>query len=118
MVTGRLPFQGATTAAVFNAILHEGPEPASHLNPRVPGELEHSIYKALEKDRDVRYQSAAELCADMKRLKRDSASGKIAVTAGPTAPRNRKLRWGLAISLGVLLWEPWPYSTLLRLQEW
>ncbi len=89
MATGHLPFPGRTSAAVFEGILTKAPTAPIRLNPEVPAKLEEIINKALEKDRDLRCQSASELRTDLKRLKRDTDSGRsaAAVSAAPTLPQ-------------------------------
>jgi serine/threonine protein kinase/Tol biopolymer transport system component len=78
MVTGAVPFRGDTSAVIFDAILNRAPVAALRLNPEVPARLEEIINKALEKDRDLRYQHASDLRSDLKRLQRDSGSGRTA----------------------------------------
>ena len=83
MVTGAPPFRGDTTAAVFDSILHRSPVAPVRLSPEVPAELERIINKALEKDRNLRYQHAADIRTDFERLKRDSESKRVALMAEP-----------------------------------
>ena len=95
MATDQLPFRGDSTATIFEAILNRAPVPAVRLNPDVPAELERIINKALEKDRNLRYQHAADMRTDLQRLKRDSESGRNAAAEAP-AVRVAKL-WKIAI---------------------
>jgi hypothetical protein len=94
MATGILPFPGQTSAGVFDSILNKEPLPVSRINPHIPDELERVINKSLEKDRDTRYQSAAELRADLKRVKRDTDSARLSASrAVPLNTRGGSKQW-------------------------
>jgi len=89
MATGRMAFDGASSGEICSAILRDEPRPPSQLNPSMPVELERVIRKALEKDRNLRYQHASEMRTDLQRLKRDSDSGRnlaVAPASAPVAP--------------------------------
>ena len=104
--TGVLPFRGNTSAAIFDAILNKAPTPPSRVNPDISADLERIIQKTLEKDRDVRCQSAAEIRADLKRLKRDTSSGKTSAAMQPAVASakttSRRMGW-VAIGAAVLI---------------
>src|SRR3990172_2496122 len=77
MATGRIPFDGGSSAEVFKAILADEPKPPSVLNEKLPPDLERIILRALEKDRALRYQHASDMRAELKRLARDTSSGRV-----------------------------------------
>src|ERR1700737_504154 len=93
MATGALPFRGESSGTIFNAILERDPVPAVRLNPEVPAELERIVNKALEKDRNLRYQHASEMRSDLQRLKRDTESARVTVSAKAGTATGIAKRW-------------------------
>ena len=108
MATGKMPFEGATSGEICGAILHQIPRPVSQHNPEAPSQLEVIIHKALEKDRQLRYQHASEVHSDLSRLLRDSSSNRGAISDSgklkPTAPIARSSKaWVIVASVIVAL---------------
>jgi Tol biopolymer transport system component len=106
--TGRLPFDGPTPATIFDGILNHAPVPPIDVNPELPPRLDEIIRSALEKDRDLRYQSASEMRAELKRLKRDTSSGKVLLPSqsaikAPPLPVKRAPKMRMATSWIVAL---------------
>ncbi len=121
MATGKAPFRGESTGIIFDAILNRAPVPPARLNPDVPAEWERIIDKCLEKDRGLRYQHAADIRADLQRLKRDTDSTRVAATADkPATVPTRGSRWMMGLFAGAILlallgagYAFWPRRTAL-----
>jgi len=97
MATGRPAFSGATTAVIHDLILNRAPTSPLRLNPDLPAELERVIDKCLEKDRNLRYQHASEICTDLRRLKRDTDSARVITRAKPEATTDIAKRWKVIV---------------------
>jgi len=124
MATGKVAFTGTTSAVIFETLLTKQPTPPSRINANLPLEFEHIIGKALQKDPELRYQRAAELRSDLKRLKHQLDSGKSStfspLTSGPTRSISRKFTLALAsiliasIAAGILIYMKWNHRGAVR----
>ena len=114
MATGKLAFQGDTSAGLFDEILHKTPPSPVRLNPEVPDQLENIINKSLEKDTETRCQSARDLLADLKRLKRDTSGESVSAAVPAVAPVKRNYLWPVIVGgpglIVVLLALFWPFT--------
>src|SRR5437773_11190477 len=116
MATASLPFRGESAGVIFESILNRTPVPVVRLNPDLPAELERIVSKCLEKDRNLRYQHAADIRTDLQRLKRDTDTGKsTAINETAVIPRT-KPPWksrpaiaGIAVIFSLLIWVSFSY---------
>jgi eukaryotic-like serine/threonine-protein kinase len=123
MATGKLPFRGESTGAIFDSILNHAPVPAVRLNPDVPAGLERIIDKCLEKDRNLRYQHASDIRTDLQRLKRDTDSGRV-VTATSVPKRWKVMVPSAAAALALIVagaaavaWRFWPHAAAPQIRS-
>jgi serine/threonine protein kinase/tetratricopeptide (TPR) repeat protein len=108
MATGSMPFEGSSAGEICGAILHQNPRPASQVNPQLPPQVEAIINKALEKDRNLRYQHAADMRTDLQRLKRDTESGRAITTSSGTGAAAQES--GSGVTQPTVAQTQWPVS--------